>query len=239
MKKLPKWYYNEMKLMGVDYSSISEVQAYDDRMSKIRNIEQECKGIINELSLPPSATILEIGTGTGSFAVEAAKYYATVIAVDVSATMIEFAMNKASKKGVRNIHFEQCGFLTYKHKSKPLDAVVSQIALHHLPDFWKLIALKRIYRMLKDGGKFYLRDIVFSFNTDDYQIFFNQWVDGLKRSAGEEVAMDTEISIRDEYYTFDWIMEGLLSRAGFTIKKGEYIEGFMAVYLCEKSTGKP
>ena len=46
--------------------------------------------------------------------------------------------------------------------------------------------------------------------------------------------MDTEISIRDEYYTLDWIMEGLLTRAGFTIKKAEYTDGFMAFYLCEK-----
>lgn len=234
MNKLPKWYYNEMKSSGVDYSSISEVQAYDDRMSKIRDLEKECRDIINDLSLSPSSTILEIGAGTGSFAVEAAKHYSRVIAVDVSAKMIEFAMKKASRKGIRNIQFEQAGFLTYEHKSEPLDAVVSQLALHHLPDFWKLIALKRIYRILKDSGKLYLRDIVFSFNTDDYQTFFDQWVDGLRRVAGEEVAVDTEISIRDEYYTLDWIMEGLLSRAGFTIKKSEYTEGFMAVYLCEK-----
>lgn len=45
------------------------------------------------------------------------------------------------------------GFLTYQHQGPPLDAVVTQIALHHLPDFWKQIALLRIFDMLKEGGK--------------------------------------------------------------------------------------
>lgn len=148
--------------------------------------------------------------------------------------MIEFARRKAQKENVSNIEFHQSGFLSYHHQGLPIDAVVSQIALHHLPDFWKLVALRRINHMLKDGGRLYLRDIVFSFNIDGYQDFFNQWVNNLRQAAGEEVALDTEISIRDEYYTLDWIMEGLLTRAGFTIKKAEYTDGFMAVYVCEK-----
>lgn len=234
MIEIPNWHYDEMKSVGVDYSSISEVQVYDKRMSKIRNVEVESGEIISLLSLSSSAVLLEIGTGTGSFAVEAAKYYDRVFAVDISPTMIEYAKRKALEEGIQNISFFHAGFLTYEHKGKPFDAVVSQIALHHLPDFWKLIALKNIHRMLKNGGKFYLRDIVFSFNPDNYQSFFDQWIDGLRREAGEEMALDTEISIKDEYYTLDWIMEGLLIRAGFDIIEKDYADGFMAVYLCEK-----
>lgn len=234
MSKIPKWQYNEMKSTGVDYSNVSEVQAYDNRMSKIRNVAVESKEIISVLSLPPSAALLEIGTGTGSFAVEVAKYFAKVIAIDVSPTMIEFAKRKALEKDTQNIEFHHAGFLTYEHLGEPLDAVVSQIALHHLPDYWKLIALKRIHGMLKDGGRLYLRDVVFSFDPNDYQLFFDQWIDGLKRVAGEEMALDTETSVRDEYYTCDWIMEGLLTRAGFKIRSKDYTDGFMAVYLCDK-----
>ncbi|NPV91538.1 MAG: class I SAM-dependent methyltransferase [Firmicutes bacterium] len=231
---IPKWQYDEMKSTGVDYSNIFEVQAYDDQMSRIRDIGTESKEVISTLALPPAATLLEIGTGTGTFAVEAAGYYSRVLAVDVSATMIEYARRKALGKGIRNIEFYQAGFLTYEHDREPLDAVVSQIALHHLPDFWKLIALKKVHGMLKDGGRFYLRDIVFSFEPDHYRSFFDQWVDGLRQAAGERMAVDTETSIKDEFYTWDWIMEGLLTRAGFDIKKKKYTDGFMAVYLCEK-----
>jgi putative AdoMet-dependent methyltransferase len=40
------------------------------------------------------------------------------------------------------------GFLNYEHNGPPLDMIVSNLALHHLPDFWKMIALKRIHEML-------------------------------------------------------------------------------------------
>ncbi|MDH7478518.1 MAG: methyltransferase domain-containing protein [Syntrophomonadaceae bacterium] len=234
MERLPRWHYDEMKPVGVDYSDISEVRSYDTRMSRIRDVKKECEGIIDTLNLPSSSSILEIGTGTGAFAIEAARRFGRVIAVDVSPAMLEFARSRAREENIKNIEFHQAGFLTFRSPGLLFNAVVSQIALHHLPDFWKLIALKRIHRMLKPGGKLYLRDIVFSFDIESYQVFFDRWVEELKRAAGEEIARDTETSIRDEFYTLDWIMEGLLTRAGFAIKSTEYTDGFMAVYLCEK-----
>jgi len=86
--------------------------------------------------------------------------------------MLNFTRRKAELRGIKNIEFHQAGFLTYDHHGEPLDAVVSQLALHHLPDFWKMIALKRIFAMLKEGGKFYLRDVVYSFPVDNYMDFF-------------------------------------------------------------------
>lgn len=37
MKSYPKWLYNEIKQVRVDYTDIKEVQAYDSRMKKLRN----------------------------------------------------------------------------------------------------------------------------------------------------------------------------------------------------------
>ncbi|MCX9029578.1 MAG: class I SAM-dependent methyltransferase [Candidatus Methanoperedens sp.] len=39
--------------------------------------------------------MLEFGTGTGSFAIEAAKHCAKIFAVDISHQMLEFARRKA------------------------------------------------------------------------------------------------------------------------------------------------
>ncbi len=38
MKIHPKWQFNEMNQVGVDYTDISEVEAYDSRMKKLRNV---------------------------------------------------------------------------------------------------------------------------------------------------------------------------------------------------------
>lgn len=234
MNLCPRWQYNEMQQVGTDYTDEAQVEAYDQRMQRLRDVKEETEAIIKSINLKKNETILEIGTGTGSFAIEAAQHCKKVIAIDVSPKMLEFAQQKAQMIGITNVEFDHAGFLTYGHAEEPLDAVVSQLALHHLPDFWKIIALRRIFEMLKEGGKFYLRDTVYSFDVDNYKNFFDCWIDGVKRVAGVELASDLEIAIREEYTTLDWIMESLLRRAGFYIDKADYSEGFMAVYVCTK-----
>jgi hypothetical protein len=43
--------------------------------------------------------------------------------------------------------------------------------------------------------------------------------------------IEAEAHIRDEYSTYDWVMEGLLNRAGFCIDKAEYADGYGATYV--------
>jgi len=159
----PVWQYDEMQQVGTDYTDEAQVEAYDRQMQRLRDVKEEAEAIIKSINLKRNKTILEIGTGTGSFAIEAARHCEKVIAIDVSPKMLEFAQRKSRMMGITNVEFNHAGFLTYGHTGEPFDVVVSQLALHHLPDFWKMIALKRIYQLLKNGGTFYLGDVVFSF----------------------------------------------------------------------------
>ncbi len=230
MNKRPDWLYNELKQAGTDYSKRNQAEAYDSRIQQIENVEEENEGIIRKINLICDQSIIDLGAGTGTFAIQAAKHCQWVYAVDVSDAMLKIARRKAREQSVTHISFHVGGFLTYEHVGKPADAVVSKIALHHLPDLWKLIALYRVANMLKDGGKFYLKDVVFSFDPDNYQSFFSELV----RSVPAALADGFRTHIREEYSTFDWIMEGLLKRAGFVIDEVEYRHRFMAHYLCSK-----
>ena len=58
------------------------------------------------------------------------------------------------------------GFLTYDHAGDPADVVCSRYALHHLPDSWKVVALRRVRSMLRPGGVFRLWDVVYGFDDD-------------------------------------------------------------------------
>ena len=234
MKSVPEWYFDELQQVGVDYTDIKEVQAYDQRMQKIRDISKEIQKIMAEINVKEEHMVLEIGTGTGELAVEVSKYCKELIALDVSNTMLEFARHKAKSRKRNNITFVQGGFLTYEHKKEPFDAVISQLALHHLPDFWKMIALKRVYEMLKDGGKLYLRDVVFPANVENYNKFFNELLTHMSENAGQEIARETEIHIKEEFSTLDWIAEEMLKRAGFKVDKAEYYDNFLATYVCTK-----
>ena len=112
------------------------------------------------------------------------------------------------------------GIPTYEHKEAPVDAIITVVALHHIPDFWKAVAFKRMYDMLKPGGKLYLFDVIFSFQVESYREKFDNWVNSMRENAGQAMAEETIVHIRDEYSTFDWVIEGMIERAGFNRTEG-------------------
>jgi putative AdoMet-dependent methyltransferase len=226
-----KYVYNEFNV-GAHFTDLKEVQKYDKMMGKFRNISKEIEDIRNAI-VKPSSTILEIGTGTGALAVGLAKYCKKVIAIDVSPVMLEFAENKAESRGIKNIEFHKGGFLTYDHKGKVVDGIVSQIALHHIPDCWKFIALKRLAKILKSKGKLYLRDVVFPSNINDDDSYFASVVKDFGQMAGKKLEGNMARHITREYSTVDWIMEGILKRAGFRINRKKRA-GFLVCYVCTK-----
>jgi putative AdoMet-dependent methyltransferase len=228
----PSWQYNEPDHPGEDFDAVAET--YDQKMKRRRDIQGEIEEILNFLNLKPDQTVIEIGTGTGEFALAAAGRCARVYAVDLSMGMLKYAEKKAALKDIRNIDFLQGGFLTYEHKGRPVDAVVTQIALHHLPDFWKQIALLRIADLLKDGGKFCLRDVVFSFKISEYEDYFAKLITQASLMGGDEFAHLMSGHVKNEYSTLDWIMQGMIERAGLQVMHSEQRNGFIGLYLCTK-----
>jgi putative AdoMet-dependent methyltransferase len=45
---------------------------------------------------------------------------------------------------------------------------------------------------------------------------------------------ESETHVREEYSTCNWIMEGLLDKAGFRVETVDYRDEFLAAYLCTK-----
>lgn len=232
MKQSPPWQYDEFMQVGIDYDDPAAVAEYDARHAKFRDVAAECRGILDALNVTPRSVVIELGTGTGAFAIFAARCCAKVYAVDVSQPMLDFAKHKADAAGLENIDFCHGGFLTYEYAGAPADILVTCMALHHLPDFWKSRALIRINRMLKIGGQLYLKDVVFE--EDNVIANIEKWLDHLGAIAGPKLRDDVTAHVREEYSTFDWVMDGLLARAGFKILSKEMADGVLCTYLCEK-----
>ncbi len=235
MTAISRWQYDEFRQVGKNYGAPEEVDVYDSTHADFRDAVAEADAILDLLGTRPGDRIIEIGTGTGTFAIQAARRGAQVYAIDVSPAMIAQARAKAAKAGVTPIEFIHAGFLTYEHTDTPADAVVTSLALHHLPDFWKGVALRRVNRMLKDGGLFYLYDVV----VEDARALerIAAFIDKQAAAGGDFLRDDAETHFREEYSTYDWIMEGLLTRAGFEIKKRRMTDGLLGAYLCVKKTG--
>ncbi len=234
MTSVRRWQYDEMKFAGVDYSRSEEVAAYDRMHKKFRDYERSTQEIIRRLSLNADSTVIDLGAGTGAFALHAAKRCRTIYAVDISAAMLEYCRQQAAKAGVTNIVFCHGGLLTYEHPAESADAAVCVAVLHHLPDFWKAVALSRCCRMLKPGGRFYLFDIVFPSKETHLEHKIDEWINAIESMADARLAEEAVVHAREEFSTYDWIMEGIITRSGFHIDSAEYGQGFQAAYVCTK-----
>jgi ubiquinone/menaquinone biosynthesis C-methylase UbiE len=234
MAKIPEWQYDEFKHCGVDFSNPAEVELYEEKHSQMRNFKQETQDMIDLIGISNKDSVIDFGCGTGAFTLNAANKCRKIYAVDVSKAMLDFCKKKCQKANISNVEFCRAGFLTYEHKAKPVDAIVTKLALHHLPDFWKLVALRRLAAMLKSGGKLYLCDIVFSFYITDYKKSVQRWIKTTVEKGDFDFKRRIETHIGQEFSTFDWVMENLLKKAGFKIKKSNYQDGFFATYLCSK-----
>ena len=192
------WFYDELKQIGTDYNDLKQVEEYDDEMQELRDIKGEVEEIVSLTGIDASKTVLDIGTGTGEQAVRLAKFCEKVYAIDISNTMLEYASKKAQNRKVENIEFKKSGFLTCEFDNNSIDVVITQLALHHLPDFWKQIALKRIFKLLKNGGRLYIYDVVFDFAIDKYKEGINQFIE-LTRQGSEEMAEETKLHVKEEF----------------------------------------
>ena len=227
------WQYDEMRPVGLDYSDGEQVRTYEAQRSRFKNYAAYAEPILEMLQPRPDQMLIDLGAGTGAFAIYAAQRYGKVLAVDVSEAMLAYGREKARAAGAANVEFQHAGFLTCQHAAGAADVIVSMSALHHLPDFWKLIALQRLAGMLRPGGRFYLSDMVYSFDLANHSEVLETAVRRAAERSGEQFAdQQWARGFREEFITQDWIMEGLLTRAGFVLEKADYPSRLSAVYLC-------
>ncbi|MGA1870918.1 MAG: class I SAM-dependent methyltransferase [bacterium] len=228
------WLFNESKSVGVNYFDKKLVREYDKEHEKFRNFEEEALKISDAVDLSKDSIILDIGCGTGGLTTHFSRICKHVYAVDPSDEMIGALKNKIQKQNLTNVTPIQSGFLSYDYLGESLDAVVANICLHHLPDFWKQVALYLFHKFLKPDGKLFLSDVVFDFKPQEYQKTINSWIDGMRSTAGNQMAEEAIIHIREEFSTWDWIMTGMLDRAGFHIDRNTEIMPHIRAYVCTK-----
>jgi ubiquinone/menaquinone biosynthesis C-methylase UbiE len=192
--------------------------------------------LLRELGLSKDHILVDLGAGTGTFTLAAAPYCRRVIAVDVSPAMLSMLYEKAVRLGITNIDCVQAGFLSYEHQSDPADFVYSRNALHHLPDLWKAIALKRVSAMMKAGGILRLRDFIFSFDVAETKHFVEAWLGGAtENSEAGWTRAELETHLRKEHSTFHWLLEPMLTQAGFTIQDAQPVTSKVYTsYTCIK-----
>jgi SAM-dependent methyltransferase len=205
----PGWKLDEVAHAGPEHLDAEYVARFDE---KSPTDWSEDIRILRELGIGSESTVVDIGAGTGAFAEAIAPQVRRVVAVDISEPMVA-AMR------ARGIEAVRAGLVSYEHLGDPPDAVYTRHALHHLPDFWKAVALDRIGRLLPQGGVLRLRDLVFDFEPGEADTVIASWLEQTNDDPRRGwTAKEIAEHIRGEFSTFTWLLEPMLDRAGFEIR---------------------
>jgi ubiquinone/menaquinone biosynthesis C-methylase UbiE len=213
---------DELAFAGPEHLDADFVAGYDRKQGMPDPAED-----IAELQRYNVRTVVDMGAGTGRFALAAAEVFESVTAVDVSPAML----NRIRQQAGPNLTTVNAGFLTYQ--GEPVDAVYTRNALHQLPDFFKVLALQRIHDLLKPNGVLRLRDLVYDFPPSEVDAHFQGWFDNAAADPEKGyTAEDYKTHIRTEFSTFRFLLEKMLDATGFDIVRVDFERGLYGAFTC-------
>jgi SAM-dependent methyltransferase len=143
------WTLDELAHAGAEHLDPAFIADYDRKQGPD---PVDDLSVLRRHGLDETATLVDLGAGTGRLTLAAAPHCRRVIAVEVSPAMLDVLQRNLARARLTNVECIEAGFLTYEHEGPPADAVYMRNALHHLPDFWKAVALDRVAQVLRPGG---------------------------------------------------------------------------------------
>jgi len=223
----PGWMIDEMAHAGDEHLDPAYVAAYD---AKSQTDPSADVALLQSLGMDAASTVVDLGAGTGTFALAVAPHVRRVVAVDVSPAMLGILRANLAKQGLANVEPVHAGLL-----SSPRRPSTRHPHHLHLPTSGG-IALARIAAMLRPGGILRLHDLVYSFDPADAPARIEAWLANAPTDPAQGFTRaDLELHVRTEHSTYTWLLESLLERAGFAIQqRDERPSGTFAAYLCVK-----
>jgi ubiquinone/menaquinone biosynthesis C-methylase UbiE len=227
------WMIDELAHAGPEHLDPAFVAGYDRKQGYPDPAEG--LAVFEEHGLDGTSAVVDLGAGSGQFALAAARRFGHVTAVDVSPAMIGLLRERAAAAGLANLDCVRAGFLSYELSGPPVDGVHTRHALHQLPDFWKAVALDRIARIMRPGGVLWLRDLIYDFSPGEAAEVFRGWFDhAASDPADGYTAADYAEHIRTEFSTFRWLLEPMLAATGFEIVSAKFDGRLYGAYTCVK-----
>jgi SAM-dependent methyltransferase len=226
------WMLDELAHAGAEHLDPGYVEGYE---AKSQYDPAPDVAVLLGHGLDSSATVVDLGAGTGVFSLAVALHCRRVVAVDVSPAMVAMLHRRVQAAGLENVEVVHGGFLTYRHRGEAPGFAFSRNALHQIPDFWKGIALARLAALLRPGGVLRLHDLVFDLVPADVESWLAAWLAGAADDpARGYTAAELAEHVRLEHSTYSWLFEPLLERTGFEILDRHYARGAYGAYTCRR-----
>lgn len=110
--------------------------------------------LLSAVTLAPNMDVMDFGAGTGLICGQLAPHVGRITAVDVSAAMLE---KLAAKPELRGKVEAVCQDILVTPLERQFDLIVSAMAMHHVQDIERLIAV--FAEHLRPGGRVALADL--------------------------------------------------------------------------------
>ena len=131
-----------------------KAQDWDSRPIPMVISEGVSAALLEAVALDPSMQVLDFGAGTGLICERVAPKVHTIYAVDISAAMLEKLSAKPALQGkVEAV----CQDIMEAPLGKPVDLIISAMALHHVEDTSRLF--RTFAEHLESGGQIALADL--------------------------------------------------------------------------------
>jgi ubiquinone/menaquinone biosynthesis C-methylase UbiE len=130
-----------------------------DLIAKLLGADRARQTLLDQAALQPDARALDIGCGTGTFAVALKRRYPTVdiVGVDPDERALARAKRKAERAGVE-VRFQRGFADSLEYPAATFEVVFSSFMFHHLEGDDRERTLREVRRVLKSEGAFYLLD---------------------------------------------------------------------------------
>ena len=130
-----------------------------DLTARVLGADRARQVLLDQMHFRGEEHILDIGCGTGTFAVLLKRRFpsAQIIGVDPDPKAITRAKRKAEQAGV-SLRFDQGFADALEYPAETFDMVFSSFMFHHLDGNNREKTLREVVRVLKPGGTFYLLD---------------------------------------------------------------------------------
>ncbi|KKC47786.1 SAM-dependent methyltransferase [Paenibacillus sp. VTT E-133280] len=129
-----------------------------ENMAKLDSPERKAvlppESLLEKLALNEneSATILDLGAGTGYFSIPVSERTSgTILALDIEPMMLEVIRSKAKQKQIKNIQTIEGRLEQIPLEEESVDRVIASLVLHEAEPLQQ--ALSEIHRVLRRGGR--------------------------------------------------------------------------------------
>ncbi|MBV9448000.1 MAG: methyltransferase domain-containing protein [Streptosporangiaceae bacterium] len=137
------------------------VDQWHSHVTSAAAFEKVLSSLLEVASPRPGDVCVDLGAGTGFVTMALAPRVSSVLAVDISAAMAESLAGRAAADGLRNVSTEVADLAGFEMPPGSADLIVSNYALHHLPDEGKRDLVRQTARWLRPGGRLVVADMMF------------------------------------------------------------------------------